>query len=107
MGRRDHMAIIFSLNIIDGGIQAARDGNWECDPTLTSGRGTFKPNCRMTAQQVRDWGILLGSAGCALTMWRYDREFMADPANMAAFRDVAAKLASLPSRSCSRPSSGM
>jgi hypothetical protein len=107
LARRDHMAIIFSLNIIDGGIQAARDGNWECSPTLTAGRGTFSPNCRMTAQQVRDWGILLGSAGCALTMWRYDPRFMADPANVASFQEVAAKLAALPSRSCGRPAGGM
>jgi hypothetical protein len=61
----------------------------------------------MTAQQVRDWGIVLGSAGCALTLWRYDPEYMADPANVASFREVAAKLASLPSRSCGRPAPGM
>jgi hypothetical protein len=107
MARRDQMAIIFSLNVIDGGVQAARDGNWDCDPTVSSGRGTFAPNCRMTAQQVRDWGIVLGSAGCALTLWRYDPEYMADPANVASFREVAAKLASLPSRSCGRPAPGM
>jgi hypothetical protein len=105
MARRDKMAIVFSLNVIDGGIQAARDGNWACSPSETEGRGSFKPNCRMTAQQVRDWGILLGSSGCALTMWRYDPEYMADPANVASFREVAAKLATLPSRSCGRPTS--
>ncbi len=107
LASRDRMSIIFSLNIIDGGIQAARDGNWDCSPTLTSGRGTFGPNCRMTAQQVRDWGILLGSAGCALTMWRYDPEYMADPANIASFKEVAARLAALPRRSCGRPAGGM
>jgi hypothetical protein len=107
LARRDQMSIIFSLNVIDGGIQAERDGNWACDPSLTSGRGTFAPNCRMTAQQVRDWGILLGSAGCALTMWRYDPGYMADPANVESFKEVAAKLASLPSRSCGRPAPGM
>jgi hypothetical protein len=105
MARRDKMAIVFSLNVIDGGIQAPRDGAWACSPTETEGRGSFKPNCRMTAQQVRDWGILLGSSGCALTMWRYDPQYMADPANVASFREVAAKLATLPSRSCGRPTS--
>ena len=40
LGRRDNMAIVFSLNIIDGGIQAKRDGAWDCSPTLTGGRGS-------------------------------------------------------------------
>jgi hypothetical protein len=107
LARRDNMSIVFSLNIISGGIQAKRDGAWNCSPTLTGGRGSDEPNCRMTAQQVRDWGIVLGSAGCALTMWRYDPEFMANPDNVQAFRDVAAQLATLPARSCGRPASGM
>ena len=76
LGRRDDMSIVFSLNIINGGIQASRDGAWDCSPTQTGGRGGRQPNCRMTAEQVRDWGILLGSAGCALTMWRYDPDFV-------------------------------
>jgi hypothetical protein len=107
LGRRDNMSIVFSLNIISGGIQAPRDGAWNCSPTLTGGRGSDNPNCRMTAEQVRDWGLVLGPAGCALTMWRYDPEFMARPDNEQAFRDVAAKLATLPARSCGRPSPGM
>jgi hypothetical protein len=102
LARRVGMAIVFSLNIISGGIQAPRDGSWNCSPTLTGGRGSDPPNCRMTAQQVRDWGILLGTAGCALTMWRYDEKFMEDPENVRAFRDVAARLATLPARPCRR-----
>jgi hypothetical protein len=70
--------------------------------TETGGRGTFNPNCRMTANQVRDWGIILGSAGCGMIMWRYDDAFMSDPNNVQAFRDVAARLAGLPARSCRR-----
>ena len=31
------------------------------------------------------------------------RHFMASPENVQAFRDVAAKLATLPARSCGRP----
>jgi len=100
LGRRDGLGIIFSMNILNGGIQAARDGLWNCPLTTTGGRGTFDPNCRMTAQQVRDWGITLGSAGCALMMWKYDDAFMANPENAQAFRDVAATLASLPAKSC-------
>src|SRR6185312_2606711 len=100
LGRRDGLGIIFSMNILNGGIQAERDGLWNCPLTTTGGRGTFDPNCRMTAQQVREWGITLGSAGCAMMMWKYDDAFMANPENAQAFRDVAATLASLPAKSC-------
>ncbi|MFL5448201.1 MAG: hypothetical protein ACJ8AX_06615, partial [Gemmatimonadales bacterium] len=100
LGRRDGLGIIFSMNILNGGIQATRDGLWNCPLTTTGGRGTFDPNCRMTAQQVREWGTTLGSAGCAMMMWKYDDAFMANPENQQAFRDVAAVLASLPAKSC-------
>ena len=93
MGRRDGLGIIFSMNILNGGILAARDGLWNCPLSTTGGRGTYDPNCRMTAQQVREWGTILGSAGCGLMMWQYDNAFMADPENQQAFRDVAATLA--------------
>jgi hypothetical protein len=101
MAARDGMAIVFSLNIMNGGIQAAGDGLWNCPPT-TGGRGTYEPTCQMTAAQVREWGTVLGSAGCALTMWRYDDDFMAKPENQEAFRAVAATLARIPGRSCRR-----
>ena len=100
LGRRDGMGIIFSMNILNGGFQAALDGQWNCPLDTTGGRGSFNPNCRMTAQQVREWGILLGSAGCGLMMWKYDDAFMANLENQQAFRDVAAALASLPAKSC-------
>jgi hypothetical protein len=102
LARRDGMSIVFSLNIINGGIQAARDGLWNCSLTTTGGRGTYDPNCRMTPQQVRDWGITLGSAGCALNMWRYDSEFMSKAENQRAFSDVAQRLATLPRKACRR-----
>jgi hypothetical protein len=57
----------------------------------------------MTPEQVREWGIVLGSAGCGLLMWRYDEKFMTNPENQQAFKDVAARLATLPPRSCNRP----
>jgi hypothetical protein len=102
MGKRDGIAIVFSMNILNGGIQAARDGLWNCPLTTTGGRGTYDPNCRMTPAQVREWGTVLGSAGCAMMMWRYDDVFMANPENQQAFKDVAARLASLPGKSCRR-----
>jgi len=35
-------------------------------------------------------------------LWRFDREYMSDPANQEAFKAIAAQAASLPSRSCRR-----
>jgi hypothetical protein len=104
MAKRDGIGIIFSMNILDGGIQAARDGLWNCPLTTTGGRGTYEPNCRMTAAQVREWGTTLGLAGCALTMWRYDAAFMLNPENQAAFGDLRARLAAAPAKSCRRTS---
>ena len=84
-----------SLNILDGGIQAARDGLWNCSTTLTEGRGTYEPQCRMTAAQVATWGKALGPAGCVLVMWRYDDLYMSRSDNQGAFGDVARALAGL------------
>ena len=102
MGRRDGIAIAFSLNIVNGGIQAPRDGQWNCSLTATGGRGTYDPNCRMTATQVREYGLLLGPAGCAMMMWRYDDAFMANPANQQAFGEIARRLATQTGRPCTR-----
>ena len=101
--KRDGIALVFSLNILDGGVQGARDGTWTCPVPLTGGRGTFDPNCRMTAAQVKSWGLVLGSAGCALTMWRQDAAFMAKAENQAAFRDVWAGIAMRDPQPCRRP----
>ncbi|MDP9222981.1 MAG: hypothetical protein M3P18_03845, partial [Actinomycetota bacterium] len=98
--RRDGMSILFSVNLLNGGVPD-RDGIWDCSGT--GGMGTYAPNCRMTPQQVRDWGILLGSAGCALTMWRYDGAFVLNADNQQAFNDVRSRLATLPAKSCRRP----
>jgi hypothetical protein len=101
--KRDGIAIAFSMNILNGGIQAPRDGLWNCPLSTTGGRGTYDPNCRMTPTQVAEFGTTLGVAGCAMLMWRYDMEFMADPANIQAFRDIAAKVGSAPAKRCRRP----
>lgn len=101
LGARDRHAILFSLNILDGSVQDT-DGTWDCSSSLTEGKGTYSPNCRMSASQVRDWGIALGSAGCGLTMWRYDATFMGRADNQTAFADVAKALAKVPSKACMR-----
>jgi hypothetical protein len=103
LAARDHHKIAFSLNIIDGGPRDnVNDGVWNCPIPQTGGKGSYAPNCRMTPTQVREYGKILGQAGCALTMWRYDATFMANPENVQAFRDVAATLANAPARSCRR-----
>jgi hypothetical protein len=97
--QRDHMGILFSINIINGGTQD-RDGTWDC--AGTGGLGELSPSCRMTPQQIRDYSAVLAPAGCGLLMWRYDDQFMAQPENQQAFRDVRASVASLPAKSCLR-----
>jgi hypothetical protein len=99
--KRDGMAMVFSLNILNGSTQAPRDGLWNC-PSTTAGRGTDEPNCRMTAAEIREWGLLFGPQGCAMLMWTYKDDFMAVPANQSAFADIAAALAPLPRKACVR-----
>jgi hypothetical protein len=98
--RSQGMQVVFALNVLDGGIV-----NWKtkaCPTPLTGGRGTYSPACRMSASQVRDWGRVLGPAGCGLIVWKFDRTFMSKAANIQAFRDVASTLGRTPGRSCRR-----
>jgi hypothetical protein len=100
IGTRDNMTMIFSLNLLDGGIQHSKP----CPMPETGGDGVSgSNNCRMSAQQIRDWGKLLGRAGCALLTWRYDAAYIAKPENQSALSDVAITLAGLPRTSCARP----
>jgi hypothetical protein len=99
MARRDGHAIVFGMNILNGGTQD-RDGTWDC--IGAGGKGTYAPNCRMTPAQITENGLVLGPAGCALTMWRYDATFMANPENRRAFQDVAERLSTLPAKACRR-----
>jgi hypothetical protein len=98
MAQRDGLAIVFSMNLLNGGVQD-RTGAWDCPGT--GGLGDRSPNCRMTAAQVRDFGLALGPAGCALLSWKYDGDFAAKPDNQEAFSTVALALAALPRRRCS------
>jgi len=103
LGRRDGHHVLFSLNIIDGGIKDnLSDGVWNCPVPLTGGLGSYAPNCRMTPDQVREFGRILGPPGCGLVMWRYADDFMANPENKRAFQDVADFLATQPAKSCRR-----
>lgn len=99
LAKRDGHAIMFSMNILNGGTQD-KDGTWDC--TGTGGMGTYSPNCRMTAAQVREFGLVLGPAGCGLLMWRYDDLFVSNSDNRQAFKDVGDNLATLPGKRCIR-----
>ncbi len=95
----DGVKPMFSLNILDGGVQD-RSGTYDCGGT--GGKGTYFPNCRMTAAQVKSFGQALAPYGCALQMWRYDGAFMSKSTNVDAIKSVAATAASAPRRSCRR-----
>jgi hypothetical protein len=94
---RDGMEVVFSLNLLDGGTQD-KIGAWDCPGT--GGLGTHGQNCRMTPENVREWGGVLGPTACALLSWRYDATFMAKPENQAAFSELAIALSGLPRRPC-------
>jgi hypothetical protein len=98
----DGVQVAFSLNLLNGGVQD-KDGTYSCDGAGQGGKGLTNLNCRMTAQQVRDWGTALGPSGCAMFMWRFDGTFMARSDNQQAFRDVASRLGTSATRSCRRP----
>jgi hypothetical protein len=93
--KRSGIAIAFSLNVLHGGVPGTTCPKWGADP-----RGQL---CPMSPEQVRSWGMTLGSAGCALNMWRYEPGFFDDPDIQAALRAVADSLAKLPRRDCLRP----
>jgi hypothetical protein len=101
LGARDHHAILFNMNVINGG-RRDTDGNYNCTGTDQAGKGNWYPLCRMTAARVRERGLILGPAGCALTMWTHNSTFWSRTDNKAAFKDVAAKIATAPAKACRR-----
>jgi hypothetical protein len=100
MAARDHHAILFSMNVLNGGTQD-KDGTWDCT-NGSGGKGLYSPNCRMTADQLRLVAQALGPAGCGLFMWRYDDAFAANTDNQRAFKDVSSLMAAAPARACRR-----
>jgi hypothetical protein len=93
--RRSGIAIAFSLNILHGGTQGSTCEKYGDDP-----RGKL---CPMTGEQIKEFGLILGSAGCALNMWRYEREYFEKPEIQHALRTLGESLARLPRRPCTRP----
>jgi hypothetical protein len=96
MARRDHMAVAFSLNVLHGGVPSTTCVKYAGD----NDAGTL---CPMTPTQIRGYGLTLGTAGCALNMWRYDPEYFQRSDNQTAFKTVADSLAKLPRKGCGRP----
>jgi hypothetical protein len=97
LARRDGHAVIFSINLLDGGTIVPG-----CPIPETGGTGTYSNRCRVTPAQLEAWATVLGPAGCALTMWRYDTAFMSVVENQRAFQKIAALLAPLPRKACRR-----
>src|SRR4051812_2546709 len=97
---RDGMSVIFSINILNGG-QQDKDGVYDCAGSpLMAGLGTYKPNCAMTPQQIRDFGKPLAAAGCALMSWTYQASYLTKPQNQAALADVAIAASKLARKPC-------
>ncbi len=60
----------------------------------------------MSAAQIKEFGQVLGAAGCALTMWRYERAYFDSAEIQAAFKSVGDYLAKVPRKGCGRPYAG-
>ncbi|MGH7579625.1 MAG: hypothetical protein ACREM9_05595 [Gemmatimonadales bacterium] len=91
---RYNMSIIFSVNVLHGGTPGTDCEKWGDDP-----RGIL---CPVSSSQLRDWGTILGTQGCAFMMWMYEAEYIEKPEIQAALGDVAGELAKKPRRSCAR-----
>jgi hypothetical protein len=95
--RRSGIAISFSLNVLHGGPASTDCPKYGDDPS-----GTL---CPMTPQQVRQFGLTLGTASCTLAMWRYQSAYYDDANIRAAVAAVGDSLARVPRTPCLRPAS--
>jgi hypothetical protein len=99
MAKRDGISLVFAFNPINGG--SVVHG---CPVGPTGGVGTYA--CRMTPEQIRDYGLTLGVAGCALLIWRYDPKLLAKPENQQAFKDIGDRLSTRGASPCRRKPAG-
>lgn len=106
----DGVATSFSLNVLAGGIPD-RVGAWDCHGSGQYGtsNSVWPPLCRMTPDQLRQFGTTLGTAQlannsvCALLMWKYDPDYFRAAGVVGALGDVADKTNGAPKGSCRRP----
>jgi hypothetical protein len=89
--KENGVSVLFVVNMIDGGSFIAG-----CPLGSTAGDGTFGNNCRMTPAQIKEVGSVLGVAGCALLVWKYERKVMGNPDNVQALKELGAMLATRP-----------
>lgn len=71
VGTADGIRIVFSMNIINGGSRVTG-----CPVPATGGAGTRTPNCRMTGQQIDDYGAVLIPAGAGQFYWQWEADMM-------------------------------
>jgi len=95
---RSGIKVAFSMNIVNGGTQD-RVAPWDCPGSM---KGDQSPFCRMTASDIRSYGQVLGPAGCAMFLWKYENTSNYMVNNQAAFSDVASLLKTKPMKSCAR-----
>lgn len=100
--KTDGVTPALSLNVLGGGRQD-REGTWDCTGSGQAGLGPYYPNCRMTSDQLTNWGKALIGYGCFTLMWRYDDAYMSKSSNKTAFSTLATYSASKSRRSCKRP----
>ena len=93
--KRAGISIAFSINVIHGGTPGTDCDKWGDDPN-----GVL---CPMSPEQVRDFGLTLGTVGCALNMWRYEKAYHDRAEIQRALQIVAESLAKLPQKPCRRP----
>jgi hypothetical protein len=87
-GRRSGIAILFSMNVLDGG----PPGNCPKDA---------RP-CEMTASQFRQVGLIF-TAGCATQAWKSDEDYFAALDVRASVRAISDSLVKRPATLCRRP----
>jgi hypothetical protein len=99
----DGVTPAFSINVLGGGVQDKGDGVYDCIGPGMGGLGTRYPLCKMTPDQIKNWGKALAPYGCAMLMWRFDKTFFSKTAIQDAFKAIAALAASKPKRACTKP----
>jgi PKD repeat protein len=85
--------IMFSMNVINGGIQDLTEPiSWTCPVgntmTTTNGQGMRFPVCQMNPIQVETWGKKLIENGQALLMWKYYSDHASDPRFQEVYRNI-------------------
>jgi hypothetical protein len=91
MAKENGISILFALNPLNNGTRVRG-----CPVGATGGPGTWGVSCRMTPGQIREWGSVLGVAGCGLMVWKYEAKLLANSENIQALKDLGEMLGSHP-----------